>query len=113
MSGSSLSPMALGYRVKEASLKLARELGCSVSSTDNIMNCLRFQDGNRITQAYYRVIDSYNGTEVFGPVIDSFLPQNLQYIARNPWDVLAKGEFPKIPVITGLAAKDGLLLISK
>jgi carboxylesterase type B len=113
MSGSSLSPWALGYKVRDASLQLAKEVGCSTSSTDVILDCLRYLDVNRITQAYYRVVDRYNGTDVFGPVIDNFLPKDLQYIGRSPWEALERGEFPKIPVITGISAKDGLLMIRK
>ena len=113
MSGSSLAPWAMGYRVKEASLQLAKELGCSTTNSDAIINCLRYQDANRITQAYYRVIDFYNGTDVFGPVVDSYLPKDVQYIARSPWEAMERGEFPKIPVITGISSKDGLLMISK
>ncbi len=92
---------------------LARQLGCTGTDTDGLLNCLRFQDTNRITQASYRVSDYFNGTDVFGPVIDSFLPKDLQYIARSPWEALERGEFPRIPVITGISSKDGLLMISK
>ncbi|OXA57085.1 Neuroligin-4, Y-linked [Folsomia candida] len=113
MSGSSLAPWAMGYRVKEASQLLAKEAGCSTSGTDAILNCLRYLDVNRITQAYYRVIDHYNGTDVFGPVVDNFLPVDLQYVGRSPWEALERGEFPKIPVITGISAKDGLLMIRR
>ncbi|CAG7815779.1 unnamed protein product [Allacma fusca] len=113
MSGSSLAPWAMGYRVKDASHQLAKELGCSTSNTEAIMSCLRLQDANRITQAYYRVIDFYNGTDVFGPVVDTYLPKDVQYIARTPWEALEKGEFPKIPVISGISSKDGLLMIKR
>jgi carboxylesterase type B len=112
MSGSSLAPWAMGYKVREASLQLAKEVGCSVSSTDAILDCLRYMDANKITRAYYRVIDYYNGTDVFGPVVDNFLPTNLQYVGHSPWEALERGEFPKIPVITGVSSKDGLLMIS-
>lgn len=112
MSGSSLAPWAMGFRVRDASVLLAKEVGCSTSSTDAILNCLRYLDANRISQAYYRVIDYYNGTDVFGPVVDNFLPKDLQYVARTPVEALERGEFPKIPVITGISSKDGLLMIS-
>lgn len=112
MSGSSLAPWAMGFRVRDASVLLAKEVGCSTSSTDAILNCLRYLDANRISQAYYRVIDYYNGTDVFGPVVDNFLPKDLQYVARTPLEALERGEFPKIPVISGISSKDGLLMIS-
>jgi carboxylesterase type B len=113
MSGSSLAPWAMGYRVKDASLMMARELGCSTAGVDSIQYCIRNHDTNRIMQAYYRVVDFYNGTDAFGPIIDTFLPKHLQFIARSPLEALEKGEFPRIPVITGISSKDGLLMIKR
>lgn len=100
MSGTSLAPWAMGFRVAEASQMFARELGCLSASTEATMNCLSTQDNTRITQAYYHVQDFYNGTDVFGPVIDTYLPKDLQYIARSPWEALERGEFPRIPVVS-------------
>jgi len=113
MSGSSLAPWAMGYKVREASLQLAKEVGCTGSSTDSILDCLRYLDANKISQAYYRVVDYYNGTDIFGPVVDNFLSTDLQYVGRSPWEALERGEFPKIPVITGISSRDGLLMISE
>ncbi len=99
MSGTSLAPWALGFRVAEASHMLSRELGCS-GGTDSVMYCLSTLDSARISQAHYNVLNFYNGTEVFGPVVDNFLPKELQYIGRSPWEALERGEFPRIPVRT-------------
>jgi len=53
-----------------------------------------------------------NTTELFGPVVDSFLPTEEAFLGRDPQVALQKGDFDKIRVITGVAENEGAGMLS-
>ena len=48
---------------------------------------------------------------VFAPVTDSFLPAGDRLLPEDPDQLLRRGNFVKVPVMTGLDADDGLLML--
>ena len=48
---------------------------------------------------------------VFAPVTDSFLPSRDRLLPEDPSRLLRRGEFVRVPVMTGIDASDGLLML--
>jgi len=112
LSGSFLAPWAMGQNVGDASLEIAKEVGCSLSSSAEIVNCLQSVDTINIDAARYKVINNYYaGTNVFGPVVDDYLPIHEQYISSSPWRTEWTA-LKNISIITGFSSNDGILMIS-
>ena len=53
-----------------------------------------------------------NTTELFGPVVDSFMPTEQAFLGKDPQVALQKGDFHKVRVITGVAENEGAGMLS-
>ena len=48
---------------------------------------------------------------VFAPVTDSFVATRDQFLPEDPDRLLRRGEFVKVPVMSGVDADDGILML--
>ena len=113
MSGSLFAPWAIARYPKDAAVGVARFLGCrSHSSDQELLDCLRSRDVGDILQAFSRHQQDLNTTELFGPVVDTFLPTEQAFLGKDPQVALQKGDFNKIRVITGVAEGEGVGMLS-
>ena len=53
-----------------------------------------------------------NTTELFAPVVDTFIPPEEAFLGRDPQVALQKGDFHKVRVITGVAESEGVAMLS-
>lgn len=114
MSGSLFAPWAISHYPKDAAEAVAHLLGCRSHSVDaELLDCLRSRDVSDILQAFSRHQKDLNTTELFGPVVDSFLPAESAFLGKNPQATLQKGDFPKMRVLTGVAESEGAGMLSK
>ncbi|GMR31155.1 hypothetical protein PMAYCL1PPCAC_01350, partial [Pristionchus mayeri] len=84
MSGSSLSEFAQSEKVVEESKKLAHSLNCSVSPSEEALECLRKFTSIEILEAVDNIGSSRRHPDVvtFGPHIDGdFFPCTIQELA--------------------------------
>ncbi|KAK9507925.1 hypothetical protein O3M35_007685 [Rhynocoris fuscipes] len=113
MSGSVTSPWAISTHPSNSSYEIARSLGCLSSRPYAIINCLRSKSSSEILKAFETQYMNGNWSELSLPVVDSFLPDIEQYLPNNPVDALKRGDFLKIPVITGVTRNEGAAIVSQ
>lgn len=53
-----------------------------------------------------------NTTELFAPVVDTFIPPEDAFLGRDPQVALQKGDFQRVRVITGVAESEGVAMLS-
>ncbi|KAF6211216.1 hypothetical protein GE061_014332 [Apolygus lucorum] len=54
-----------------------------------------------------------NWTQLTLPVVDTFLPEEEQYLPVSPEESLSSGMFLKIPILTGVTANDGSVVVNQ
>ena len=54
-----------------------------------------------------------NTTEIFAPVIDTFLTDEKAFLGRDPIVAYLRGDFHRMRVITGVAESEGAAMFSK
>ena len=114
MSGSLFAPWAISQYPKDAAEAVGLLLGCRWHGVDQeLLDCLRSRDVKDILQAFSRHQKDLNTTELFGPVVDSYLPSESAFLGKNPQATLQKGDFPKLRVLTGVAESEGAGMLSK
>ncbi|XP_072157494.1 pyrethroid hydrolase Ces2a isoform X2 [Bemisia tabaci] len=115
MSGCLTSPIAQksNTQIIEASFQLAKSLGCYFPhDTKLVVRCLRTKSAFELLDAYGKQNIKGN-SDVFLPVIDSFLPASEQYLSKSPLETLEEGSFMKIPLLTGIVDYDGVAYLAR
>ncbi|CAH0562199.1 unnamed protein product, partial [Brassicogethes aeneus] len=100
-SGSALTPWLTSNDPTVASREVLRLLGCS-SYVVNAMNCIRSKKVEHIFQALEEYSESYNWSDRFMPVVDTFLPANNRYLPVEPTKALKDGTYLQVPILTGI-----------
>ncbi|XP_073990072.1 carboxylesterase 4A isoform X2 [Rhodnius prolixus] len=113
MSGSATSPWAMSKHPSNSSFEIARSLGCLSRRPYSVLSCLRSKSSSEILKAYETQYMNGNWSELPLPVVDKFLPEIEQYLPIKPIEALKKGDFLKIPVITGVTRNEGSLVVSQ
>ena len=115
MSGSLFAPWAISHYARDAAQAVAHLIGCRSHSVDeHLLDCLRERDVADILQAFTSHQKDLNTTELFGPVVDSFMPPETAFFGKNPQATLQKGDFDKkMRVMTGVAESEGAGMLSK
>ncbi|XP_014255965.1 cholinesterase 1-like isoform X2 [Cimex lectularius] len=113
MSGNVFSPWSKSNNPSNASKEIAKSLGCFSKKVHSMLNCLQSKSAEEILKAYEMLYMGGNWTELPLPVIDSFLPETEQYLPMAPDEAYAKGNFLKIPVMSGITMNDGIVAISQ
>ncbi|GLG96362.1 Esterase FE4 [Gryllus bimaculatus] len=116
MSGSCASPWTRARpiaQVAAASRGLARKLGClapapapAPEDSALLLACLRAKPAAELLRAFEAQYQNSNWSELVGPVVDDFLPEDGVYLGRDPLEVLAADGSP-VPVLTGVTSAEG------
>ena len=112
MSGSLFAPWAISQYPRDAATNVGLILGCRTHD-EQLLSCLRKHDVGDILQAFSKHQRDLNTTELFGPVVDSFVPADLAFLHKHPHATLQKGDFQKMRVLTGVAESEGAGMLSK
>ncbi|XP_043217903.1 acetylcholinesterase-like [Amphibalanus amphitrite] len=87
-------------------------MGCRSGSDWEAVRCLQDQDFMRLLTAAQRILESRGRFHpVFAPVTDSFVVSRDQFLPEDPDRLLKRGDFVKVPVMSGVDADDGVLLL--
>ncbi|BES94950.1 Carboxylesterase family [Nesidiocoris tenuis] len=113
MSGSIMSPWASSPSPSNASLEIAKSLGCLRPKTKAILTCLRSKSSEELLRAFETQYMYGNWSQLTLPVIDDFLSEDEQYLPLSPNEAFASGNYLKIPVLTGITANDGAVVTSQ
>ena len=65
-----------------------------------------------IVTAVNEMIRFGNLSAIFAPVCDEYflVQQNLQFLSEPPREALRKGNFKKVPILTGIMTEEGILM---
>lgn len=112
MSGSILAPWASQRNPKENAIILARSLVCPVTSSEEMLTCLQAKTMIEIVTAVDEMIAYGNISAIFSPIIDeSFLfTEKTNFLSEAPLDALKRGNFKKVPILTGVMNEEGILM---
>ncbi|XP_078603964.1 neuroligin-4, X-linked-like [Branchiostoma floridae x Branchiostoma japonicum] len=98
-SGASTSPWAVllpEYEPQKYTDKLAKQMGCSTQSTQELVDCLREKTAEEVSSADVGKPPAMSSA-AWAPVVDGpggFLP-------ARPWDLLDQGQFTKVRLMAG------------
>lgn len=51
-----------------------------------------------------------NYTRLLGPQIDTYLPESIQYLPKDPKTILELGDYPNIPIMIGICSNEGAFI---
>ncbi|XP_068085152.1 acylcarnitine hydrolase [Anabrus simplex] len=111
MSGSVTSPWTRAQHSSNASMDIVRSLGCLGSSTEAVLQCLRGKSVAEILRAFESQYNNGNWSDLVLPVLDTFLPENEQYLPRDPEEVLDSGSYQAMPILTGITTAEGAVTL--
>lgn len=106
MSGDFLSPSAVKFPSEDRPLldKLAEYFGCFRTPTSALMECLRRADANALI--------SFTSNINWRPLIDANLSNSTApFLAEQPRNYFQRGDFHKIPFLTGFTDMEEVLAI--
>nr|WGO51719.1 putative antennal esterase CXE20 [Ectropis grisescens] len=114
-SGSALSPWSLQLDpVKTASL-LAKNIGYNVKKPSEIYDVLRNVSAKVLleTRVPREEGDIVNSENIFVPCVEKNLPNEELFLPDTPYNLLAAGNFNKVPVIMGYNNAEGFMFAGK
>ncbi|XP_059479823.1 carboxylesterase 4A-like [Neocloeon triangulifer] len=113
MSGTPLASWAGGQKgaasAMAASREIAKSLGCLRQNALSAMNCLRKLPADDLLQAFKKLYNGGNWSEIPLPVSDSFLPENDRYLPDDARKALTK---VTVPVLLGVTSSDGIAALA-
>lgn len=114
-SGSATAPWAFQFEPLKAASLLAKELGYETKNPKEIYNLFMKTTARdlmtmRVPRKKGDIVLSEN---VFVPCIDKELPGVNRFINDTPYNLLARGDYTKVPVIIGFNNEEGLMFFGK
>nr|XP_045605254.1 pyrethroid hydrolase Ces2a-like [Procambarus clarkii] len=100
MSGCSLAPWSLQARPHHFAQKLAGDVGCPQTPSQDLVDCLRLTDAHTINQVYEKNNVQDGLWLAFAPVVEGDLPG--VFLPKAPRRVLEEGLVPATPLIMTL-----------
>lgn len=67
---------------------------------------------NDIKSSFY-FFQNGNWTDLVSPVVDNFLPEQDQYLPKDPEEILESGDYNHIPILTGITSNEGGIILCK
>ncbi|PZC84162.1 hypothetical protein B5X24_HaOG200135 [Helicoverpa armigera] len=114
-SGSSLLHWAHNTNVQQLAYKIPILHGKVITDDDQLLKYLKSLSTHDLITASMMVVsaEKAKGGLYFGFVPTIEQPGNWEpFLSKSPYDLLAKGEFHKVPYMTGFCSREGLLMIS-
>ena len=131
MSGSMLAPWASQVSPRENAKILGRGLNCPVEDSTSLLDCLEviIQILKYLPMIYFKlifqgksmsdiitVVDEMirfgNFSAIFSPVSDDtyLRPSGTNFLREQPIEALRRGNFKKVPILTGMMSEEGVLM---
>lgn len=114
-SGSTLLPWAYSTKVKDLAYKMPLSKGEVVTTNKDLLKFLKNLPTNELITLSMTVLatDSWQGGIHFGFVPTVEKPGDwVPFLDKKPYDLLANGDFTKVPFMAGFCTREGLLMLS-
>ncbi|CAH0694262.1 unnamed protein product [Spodoptera exigua] len=115
LSGSSLLHWAHKINIKELAYKIPTLQGKVITDDDQLLKYLKDMPTNELIMASMLVLstEKARGGLHFGFVPTVEKPGDWEpFLSTPPYELLARGEFHKVPYMSGFCSREGLLMIS-
>ncbi|KAK7100379.1 hypothetical protein V1264_023344 [Littorina saxatilis] len=104
-SGVSLSPWTMSYRgafpePKAQAVELSTRLGCDVTDSARMLQCLRTKDAQEITNVSIVMEQAVGTVPIFRPVAETTFGQ-FGFLVANPETILLNNWFSDVPTLRG------------
>ncbi|KAM5280719.1 thyroglobulin [Ctenodactylus gundi] len=105
MGGSALSPAAVisPDRAQQQATALAKEVGCPITSSQDLISCLRQTPAKILNDAQTKLLAVSGPFHHWGPVVDG------QYLREAPARALQRSARAKVDLLIGSSQDDGLI----
>nr|XP_023020744.1 esterase FE4-like [Leptinotarsa decemlineata] len=101
MSGNSVGIFPIQNNQLELAKKQARLVGCPDDTSENIVNCLKRVPAEQLAESLFGFQEfGSDPVVIWGPVIEGKFGQQ-QFLPDHPIRLIMKGQFQKVPYITG------------
>ncbi|GLV45126.1 uncharacterized protein CBL_14301 [Carabus blaptoides fortunei] len=101
MSGSVKSP-SYPHNPIPMTKKLIQDLGCTMSSVQSSLECLRTKSVEEILSQFYRQTQVDNWYTSIMPVIDTFLSEDARYLPHSLDFAIQHNNLSSVPILTGI-----------
>ncbi|XP_005251095.1 thyroglobulin isoform X5 [Homo sapiens] len=105
MGGSALSPAAVisHERAQQQAIALAKEVSCPMSSSQEVVSCLRQKPANVLNDAQTKLLAVSGPFHYWGPVIDG------HFLREPPARALKRSLWVEVDLLIGSSQDDGLI----
>ncbi|XP_007938731.1 thyroglobulin [Orycteropus afer afer] len=105
MGGSAFSPAAVTSheRAQQQAAALAKEVGCPISPSQDLVSCLRQKPASVLNDAQTKLLAVSGPFHYWGPVVDG------QYLHEAPARALQRAPWAKVDLLIGSSQDDGLI----
>ncbi|XP_031348618.1 venom carboxylesterase-6-like [Photinus pyralis] len=109
-SGTALAPWAIHNDPLRVTKKLAKLVGCSLTSTRVMVDCLKTKSAQTLCENTIPLYE-YCGFPVtpFSPVIEKSSGSETAFLNEHPYTLLERGDVSDIPWFTSITADEGLI----
>lgn len=114
-SGSSLLPWAQNSNIKKLALKIPTQKGKTLTNDDKLLQYLKNLPINELITSSIAAVASeeFKGGIYFGFVPTVEEPNGWEpFIGSSTYEALSKGAFTKVPYMSGVCTREGLLTVS-
>nr|WGO51731.1 putative antennal esterase CXE36 [Ectropis grisescens] len=114
-SGTSLIHWAQNNNVKELASKIPVQKGKSFTSDDDLLSYLKEMPFKELISSSMAAIqaNAFKGGIHFGFVPTVEKPTDWEpFLSKSTYNLLARGEFTKVPYMVGVCTREGLLMVS-
>ncbi|KAL7289596.1 hypothetical protein TKK_0016454 [Trichogramma kaykai] len=103
MSGSPTTPELVPEKQPDLVLRQAKYVNCPSDDIDRALDCLRTVPHQNISDTLPRFYEWYGDpTLVWSPVVEPNVPGLERFVVAQPVDLIRKGQFAHVPLITGV-----------
>ncbi|XP_058828803.1 venom carboxylesterase-6-like [Topomyia yanbarensis] len=109
-SGSALNPWVLAENSAEKAKTIAQSVGCSVTSSRKMLECLREKPARAIVRAVGQFFNFlYNPFSPLGVVVEKQTKNNPKpFLVEHPYSLMERGKFYRVPLLLSVSEAEGL-----
>ncbi|CAL8073937.1 unnamed protein product [Orchesella dallaii] len=108
-SGNIFCPWAHTRSPGNQAMGFGKSLGCPTDNTTVLVECLRNMDGKTIVKQHAAILSPVHTQDDFFPGSVEAVIRNDTFLAENPFMMLKRGDFNRVPVIFGMNSGEGAL----
>lgn len=108
-SGNVFCPWAHTRSPGNQAKKFAGSLGCPVDNSTVLVDCLRRMDGKRVVKQHHVILSPVHTQDDFFPGSVESEKGPGAFLDENPYVLIKRGEFNRVPVMFGMNSGEGAL----